>query len=55
MDDLGYELRTVVDAWRIRGGDLCTVNGVGGAIFDEKGKESIDRTNEKDDYYGIDY
>lgn len=49
VNDLGYALRSVIDSWRIRGGDLCTVNGVGGAILDEKGQESEDRTNEKDD------
>ncbi len=50
VNDLGYELGAVVDSGRIRGWDLGAVNGVGGAIFDEKGKESEDRTDEKDDY-----
>ena len=50
VNDLGYELGPVVDAWRIGGGDLCTVDGVGGAIFDEKGKEGEDGTDEEDDY-----
>ena len=50
MNDFGYELGSVVDAWRIRGRDLCAVNGVGGAIFDEKRKERVYGTNEKDDY-----
>lgn len=55
VDDLGYELRPVVNAGRIRGRDLCAVNGVGGAIFEEKGEESEDGTDEEDDYEGIDY
>ena len=49
VNDLGYALRQVIDSWRIRGRDLCTVDGVGGAILDEKGQESENRTNEKDD------
>lgn len=50
VNDLGYELRPVVNAWRIRGRDLGTVNGVGGAIFDEESEESEDGADEKDYY-----
>ena len=50
VNDLRYELGPVIDSWRIRGRDLCTVDGVGGAVFDEKGQESENGTDEKDDY-----
>ena len=50
VNDLGYELGAVINSWRIRGWDLRTVNGVGGAIFDEQGKERKNGTDEKDDY-----
>ena len=50
VDDLGYELGAVVDAWGIRGRDVGTMNGVGGAVFDEKSQESKDGTDEEDDY-----
>ena len=55
VDDLGYELRAVIDSWRIGGRDLCAVDGVGGAVFDKKGKECENRTDQKDNYTGIDY
>lgn len=45
VDDLGYELGPVVNAGRIRGRNLCAVNGVGGAVFEEKGEESEDGTD----------
>ena len=50
VDDLGYELRAVVDSWRIRGRDVRTMNGVGGAVFDKKCQESKDGADEEDDY-----
>ena len=50
VNDLGYELGAVVDSWRIRGRDVGTMNGVGGAVFDEKSQESKDGTDEEDDY-----
>lgn len=50
VNDLRYELRPVVDSWRIRGRDLGTVNGVGRAIFDEKSEEGEDGADEEDDY-----
>lgn len=50
VDDLGYELGPVVDSWRIRGRDLGTMNGVGGAVFDEESEESKDGADEEDDY-----
>lgn len=50
VNDLGYELGPVVNSWRIRRRDLGTVNGVGGAVFDEKGEESEDGADEEDDY-----
>ena len=50
VNDLGYELRQVINPWRSRGRDLGTVNGVGGAVLDQKGQESEDGTDEKDDY-----
>lgn len=43
-------MRPVVNAWRIRGRDLGTVNGIGGAIFDEESEESEDGADEKDYY-----
>ena len=42
VNNLGYELRAVVNSWRVRGRDLSTMNGVGGAVFDEKGEKSED-------------
>ena len=47
---LGDELRPVVNAWRIRGRDLGTVNGVGRAVFDEKRQQGEDGANEEDYY-----
>ena len=55
VNNLRYELRSVIDAWGIRGRDLGTVNGVGGAIFNEEGEECEDGADEEDDYDGIDY
>ena len=50
VNNLGYELGAVVNSWGIRGRDVGTMNGVGGAVFDEKGQESKDGTDEEDDY-----
>lgn len=50
VNDLRYKLRSVVDAWRIRGGDVSTVNGVGGAVFDKKSEESEDGADKEDSY-----
>ena len=50
VNDLGDELRPVVDAWGIWGRDVGAVDGVGGAVFDEEGEEGEDGANE-DGYY----
>lgn len=50
VNDLGYELGPVINAWGIRGRNLGTVNGVGGTVFDEEGEESEDGADEKDNY-----
>ena len=50
MNDLGDELRPVVYSWRIRWRNLGTVNGVGGAVFDEQSEKSEDGADEEDDY-----
>ena len=50
MNDLGDKLRPVVNAWRIWGRDLGTVNGVGGAVFDEQSEKGEDGADEEDDY-----
>lgn len=42
VNDFGYELGPLVNARRIRGRDLGTVNGIGGAVFDEQSKEGED-------------
>ena len=50
VNDLGDELRPVVDAWGVRGRDVGAVDGVGGAVFDEEGEEGEYGADE-DDYY----
>ena len=50
VNDFGYELGAVVYSWGIRGRDVGTMNGVGGAVFDEKCQESKDGADEEDDY-----
>lgn len=50
VDDFGYELGPLVNAWRVRGRDLGTVNGVGRAVFDEQSKEGEDGAYEEDYY-----
>lgn len=50
VNDFRYELGPFVNAWRIRGWDLGTMNGVGSAVFDEQSKESEDGAYEEDYY-----
>lgn len=50
VDDFGYELGPLVNAWRIRGRYLGTVYGVGRAVFDEQSKEGEDGAYEEDYY-----
>ena len=50
VNNLGDELRPVVDSGRIRGRYLGTVNGVGGAVFDKESEESEDGADEEENY-----
>ena len=50
VNDFRYELGPLVNAWRIRGRDLGTMNGVGRAVFDEQSKEGEDGAYEEDYY-----
>ena len=50
VNDFWYELGPFVNAGRIRGRDLGTMNGVGRAVFDEQSKEGEDGAYEEDYY-----
>ena len=53
MNDLGDQLRPVFNQWAVGCRDLGAVNGIGRAIFDEEGKESVDRAEQEDDDDGV--
>lgn len=46
---LGYVLGHIVDEGRIWSRDLCAVDSICGAIFDEEGEESVDAVDEEND------
>lgn len=50
VNDFRYELGPFVNAGRIRGRNLGTMNGVGRAVFDEQSKEGEDGAYEEDYY-----
>lgn len=53
MYDLWYELRPFLDKWGIGCWDVSRVDRIGGAIFDQEGKEGKDGADEEDDNYEV--
>jgi hypothetical protein len=55
VDDLGYQLRSVLDEIRAGGRNLGAMNGICGTVFEEERDQSAEGIEEEGNYHEIDH